>query len=59
MNDGGMTDTQKSALAEKLAVAEHRLIEGADEYLQLMDVTTHIMQILATVAWIHYTSSEK
>ncbi len=50
MNDGGMTDTQKSALAEKLAVAEHRLIEGADEYLQLMDVTTHVMQILATVA---------
>jgi len=50
MNDGGLTDTQKSALAEKLAVAEHRLIEGADEYLQLMDVTTHVMQILATVA---------
>jgi len=50
MEDGGLTDNQKSALAERFAVAEHRLIDGADEYLQLMDVTTHIMQTLATVA---------
>eukprot|EP00088_Acartia_fossae_P065366 TRINITY_DN8059_c0_g1_i1.p1 TRINITY_DN8059_c0_g1~~TRINITY_DN8059_c0_g1_i1.p1 ORF type:complete len:360 (-),score=96.53 TRINITY_DN8059_c0_g1_i1:546-1625(-) len=50
MQDGGLTDNQKSALAEKLAVAEHRLIEGADEYLQLSDVACCIMRTLASVA---------
>ena len=34
----------------KLAVAEHCLIEGADEYLQIMAIATHIMKTLATVA---------
>ena len=30
-----MNDQQKSAIAERLAVAEHCLLEGADEYLQV------------------------
>ena len=30
-----LTDQQKSVIAERLAVAEHCLLEGADEYLQV------------------------
>ena len=45
-----LTDRQKSRIVEKLAVAEHCLIEGADEYLQIMAVATNIMKTLATVA---------
>jgi len=48
--EGGLTDNQKSLLAERFAVAEHKLIEGADEYLQLLDVTSFIMETLARAA---------
>jgi len=41
-----LTDQQKSTISEKLAVAEHCLLEGADEYLQVMAVTTTIMKTL-------------
>ena len=30
-----LNDQQKSAIAERLAIAEHCLLEGADEYLQV------------------------
>ena len=33
-----LTDQQKSAIAERLAVAEHCLLEGADEYLQATSI---------------------
>ena len=33
-----LTDQQKSAIAERLAVAEHCLLEGADEYLQASSI---------------------
>eukprot|EP00090_Calanus_glacialis_P046894 TRINITY_DN9434_c0_g1_i1.p1 TRINITY_DN9434_c0_g1~~TRINITY_DN9434_c0_g1_i1.p1 ORF type:complete len:359 (-),score=142.55 TRINITY_DN9434_c0_g1_i1:133-1209(-) len=42
-----LTDSQKSAICEKLAVAEHCLLEGADEYLQIMSVATTIMKVLS------------
>lgn len=42
-----LTDGQKSAICEKLAVSEHCLLEGADEYLQMMAVASSIMQTLA------------
>jgi len=48
--EGGLTDNQKSLVAERLAVAEHKLIEGADEYLQLLDVSSFIMETLARAA---------
>jgi len=48
--EGGLTDNQKSLLAERFAVAEHKLIEGADEYLQMLDVTSFIMETLARAA---------
>merc|ERR1719342_710661 len=41
-----LTDQQKSAIAERLAVAEHCLLEGADEYLQVMAVATSMMKTL-------------
>lgn len=42
-----LTDSQKSAICEKLAVSEYCLLEGADEYLQMMSVATSVMQTLA------------
>jgi len=42
-----LNDRQKSTVCEKLAVAEHCLLEGADEYLQVMSVSTTIMKTLA------------
>ena len=35
MENACLNDQQKSAIAERLAVAEHCLLEGADEYLQV------------------------
>merc|ERR1712038_1351551 len=34
-SDQDLTDHQKSSICEKLAIAEARLIDGANEYLQL------------------------
>lgn len=43
---GELTDHQKSAIAEKMAVCDHRLTEGADEHLQLLDLCCTIMKAL-------------
>ena len=40
-------DNQKSVICEKLAVAEARLIDGASEYLQLLDIATVVMNQLS------------
>lgn len=37
------TDHQKSVICEKLAICDHRLLDGADEYLQIMDLCNVIM----------------
>ena len=42
-SDQDLTDHQKSSICEKLAIAEARLIDGANEYLQLLDITTLVM----------------
>ncbi|XP_075535806.1 replication factor C subunit 4 isoform X2 [Dermacentor variabilis] len=42
-------DKQKSAMAEKLAICDHRLLEGADEYLQIMDLCVTIMNQICSV----------
>lgn len=39
-----LTDKQKSVILEKLAVVDKYLIDGADEYLQLMSLFTTMMQ---------------
>ena len=43
----GLTDQQKSEICSKLGSAESCLLEGADEYLQVMAVTTHMMKVLS------------
>ncbi|KAG1714098.1 Replication factor C subunit 4 [Nymphon striatum] len=37
------SDNQKSVITEKLAICDKRLQDGADEYLQILDVSTTIM----------------
>lgn len=39
-----INDHQKSEVAERLALIDKRLIDGGDEYLQLMDVCTLMME---------------
>jgi replication factor C subunit 2/4 len=41
-----LTDSQKSAICEKLAAFDHCLLEGADEYLQIMSMATTILKVL-------------
>ena len=49
-----MNDQQKSAIAERLAVAEHCLLEGADEYLQVnfscQDFPLNLMYVIQVMA---------
>ncbi|OQV23902.1 Replication factor C subunit 4 [Hypsibius exemplaris] len=40
-------DAQKACIIERLAVADHRLMDGADEYFQMMDVGAVVMQALS------------
>jgi len=42
-----MTDHQKSAICEKLAVSEARLLDGASECLQMLDIISFIMNQLS------------
>jgi len=42
-----LSDRQKSSVCEDLAVAEHCLLEGADEYLQVMSICSSFMKYLA------------
>ena len=44
------SDLQKSAMAEKIAVCSSRLLEGANEYLQLIDLCSTIMKEMAKPA---------
>ncbi|GFR07576.1 replication factor C subunit 4 [Trichonephila clavata] len=39
-----LNDKQKSVICEKIAVCDKRLLDGGDEYLQLMDLCCTIMQ---------------
>eukprot|EP00042_Codosiga_hollandica_P013506 m.30705 g.30705 ORF g.30705 m.30705 type:complete len:345 (-) comp41322_c0_seq1:1623-2657(-) len=49
LEDNELVDSQKAQIAERLAIIEKRLIDGADEYLQLLDLASSIMAI-ATAA---------
>lgn len=42
-----MSDRQKSQVCETLAVNEYRLLDGANEYLQLMDLCSILMKTMA------------
>lgn len=39
-----LNDQQKSLICERIAVIDKRLMDGANEYLQIMDLCTFIMQ---------------
>ncbi|KAF2363055.1 Replication factor C C-terminal [Trinorchestia longiramus] len=41
-----LSDVQKAAVCEKIAVCDHRLMEGGDEYLQIMDLSCCLMHHL-------------
>lgn len=40
------SDKKRSIICEKIAVCDHRLLEGADEYLQIMDLCSAIMHTI-------------
>uniref|UniRef100_T1IN72 Replication factor C subunit 2 n=1 Tax=Strigamia maritima TaxID=126957 RepID=T1IN72_STRMM len=44
VKESSYTDKQKSIMSEKLAICDHKLLDGADEYLQSMDLATTIMR---------------
>ncbi len=44
--DTNLSCLQKSQIAIRLAEAEHKLIEGADEWLQLLDVLGYTAQVV-------------
>ena len=45
--EGMLSDRQKSAVCEALAVNEFRLLDGASEYLQLVDLCAVLMKTIA------------
>lgn len=46
MEPADLSDPQKAKVAEKIAQADHALVDGADEHLQLVDVAATIMSNL-------------
>jgi replication factor C subunit 2/4 len=46
VEEDNLSDLQKAAVCEKIAVCDHRLLEGGDEYLQIMDLSCCLMQNL-------------
>jgi len=46
VTSSNLTDVNKGEICEKLAQAESCLLEGADEYLQMMSVATYMMKVL-------------
>lgn len=48
--DHDLSDHQKSMICSALAISEHCLLEGANEYLQIMDVCSTMMKAMASGA---------
>lgn len=49
VNSDDISDEQKARICKKLGEADKCLIDGADEYLQLLDVAGHTMQALCNM----------
>eukprot|EP00094_Tigriopus_californicus_P011681 TCALIF_11286-PA protein Name:"Similar to RFC4 Replication factor C subunit 4 (Homo sapiens)" AED:0.30 eAED:0.30 QI:0/-1/0/1/-1/1/1/0/365 len=47
VQDDHLSDGQKSQICEALAVSESRLLDGANEYLQLVDISSTMMSTFA------------
>lgn len=52
--EGNMSDKQKSVIAEKMAEVDKSLADGADEYLQLLSLTSVIMQQATQSSWVDF-----
>jgi len=48
VTSSSMSDNNKAEICDKLALAESCLLDGADEYLQIMSVATSMMKVLAS-----------
>ena len=46
-----LNDQQKSAIAERLAIAEHCLLEGSDEYLQVNFPLSEVLLVFCSIAY--------
>jgi DNA polymerase III delta prime subunit len=44
MDRGDITDANKAVIFEKIAQVDNDLMEGADEYLQLLDLACILMK---------------
>lgn len=49
VNDDELNDEHKAAICDKLGLCEYRLLDGADEFLQLMDLGCTILAQYKTV----------
>lgn len=47
IDNNSLTDTQKAAICDKIAMCDHRLLEGGDEQLQVLDLCCCLMQHLS------------
>ena len=50
MHSDEFSDLQKSVMVEKMAVCSSRLLDGANEYLQLMDLCSTMINEMAKAA---------
>jgi len=48
VTSNSLKDENKAEICDKLATAENCLLDGADEYLQVMSVATYMMKILSS-----------
>lgn len=49
VNADDISDEQKARICKKLGETDKRLIDGADEYVQLLDVASHTMKALCNM----------
>ncbi|XP_055342978.1 replication factor C subunit 4-like [Paramacrobiotus metropolitanus] len=47
LENDNLSGDQKASIIERIAIADHRLMDGADEFLQIMDVGGAVMTALA------------
>lgn len=50
LEDASVADSAKGRVLLRLAEADKKLVDGADEFLQLLDVTAHAQQVLRGLA---------
>ena len=49
VSSADLSDSQKSAICEALAVNDGRLLDGASEYLQVVDLCTVMMKQMSAI----------